>query len=50
MRRWMPTATDAEVADAHETFKRYVAVVIRIHERRERERVAIREASEREVQ
>lgn len=42
----MPHATDTELNEATETFKRYIAIVIRIHERRSRE---IREELEREV-
>lgn len=51
IRRCMPNATEAELAEASETFKRYIAIVIRIHERKERERaVVIRRELEREVQ
>ncbi len=48
--RWMPDATEVELLEATETFKRYIAIVIRIHERREREQTAIRRELDREVQ
>jgi len=47
----MPNAGEAELIEASERFKRYIALVIRIHERREREKAApIRAASGRAVQ
>lgn len=38
IRRVMPTASDAELYDATECFKQYVAVVMRIYDRTKRER------------
>lgn len=46
----MPDATEVELLEATETFKRYIAIVIRIHERREREQTAICRELDREVQ
>ena len=47
----MPNATEAELIEARETFKRYIAIVIRIYERKEREKpVLIRRELERAVQ
>jgi hypothetical protein len=37
IRRIMPDATEAELLEATETFMRYMEIVIRIHERMERE-------------
>ena len=50
IRRRMPNATEVELLEATEAFKRYINVVIRIHERRELEQTAIRGELDREVQ
>jgi len=34
----MPNATETELVEACETFKRYIALTIRIHERKKREK------------
>ncbi len=46
----MPNATEVELLEATEIFTRYINVVIRIHERREREQTTIRRQLDREVQ
>jgi hypothetical protein len=39
IRRLMPAASDAELQAAADTFRRYLAVVIRMHNRIEREQM-----------
>ena len=37
IRRWMPNASEEELIEATENFGKYVAIVIRVYERRARE-------------